>query len=313
LTDVFTWSHGVTDLNDPEVFESVLRSLPTGVCLVDRDRRIRFWNEGAQRLTGYLPQDIVGRLLLDHLFSKPDDPKKPGSEVADPVSLAFRDGKSSVAEVSLLHKDGHGIPVLLRTLPIRNTAGKVVGVVESFDESFAASERTRRQARLADFGCLDEVTGLPLESFMETQLREHLDLFSKHHVLFGVLLIQIDQMEAHRARFGPGVVQDIRRVITNTVEQALRPTDLLGLWTENQFIALLAECNAAGLERAGERIRADVSHSKVEWWGDSISVTCALGGANCREGDTAYLLVGRAERSLQESIRQGGNRVTAVV
>lgn len=303
----------MTDLNDPEVFESVLRSLPTGVCLVDRDRRIRFWNEGAQRLTGYLSQDIAGRFLRDDLFSMPEERNKPASDIADPVRLAFSDGKSSVAEVSLLHKDGQSIPILLRTFPIRDTGGKVIGVAECFEESFAVSEHARRQARLADFGCLDEVTGLPLESFMETQLREHLDLFNKHHVPFAVLLIQGDQMEGHRARFGPGVVKDIQQVITNSVEHTLRPTDLLGHWAESQFIAVLSECNAAGLERAGERIRADVSHSKVEWWGDSISVTCALGGANCREGDTAYLLVGRAERSLQESIRQGGNRVTAVV
>jgi len=43
---------------DGEVYKSVLESLPIGVYLVDRHRRVLSWNRGAERLTGYLRQGL---------------------------------------------------------------------------------------------------------------------------------------------------------------------------------------------------------------------------------------------------------------
>ena len=85
-------------------------------------------------------------------------------------------------DVSILHKDGYRVPILLRTNPIRNSHGAVVGATESFEKNRSASEWTRRQAGFADFGCLDSVTGVAAQSFMETLLRENLVTFAEHHI-----------------------------------------------------------------------------------------------------------------------------------
>ena len=39
--------------------------MPVGIYIVDRERRIRFWNRGAEHLTGHLAHDVVGRVLED--------------------------------------------------------------------------------------------------------------------------------------------------------------------------------------------------------------------------------------------------------
>lgn len=49
--------------DDPEILRSVLEDLPTGVYLVGRDGKILFWNSRAERITGHLRQDVVGRFL----------------------------------------------------------------------------------------------------------------------------------------------------------------------------------------------------------------------------------------------------------
>jgi PAS domain S-box-containing protein len=56
------------ELSDPEIYQSVLENLETGVYIVDRNRRICFWNDGAEQITGYLRQDVVGHFLRDHLL-----------------------------------------------------------------------------------------------------------------------------------------------------------------------------------------------------------------------------------------------------
>lgn len=51
----------MSDLENPEVFRTVLESLKMGICAVDRDRKIAFWNDGAGEITGYLRQEVLGR------------------------------------------------------------------------------------------------------------------------------------------------------------------------------------------------------------------------------------------------------------
>jgi len=300
------------ELNDPEIYQTVLDNLQTGVYIVDRNRRIRFWNEGAEQITGYLRQDVVGRFLRDHLLTTSDTVKDLDSDPEDPINLVFRDGKPSILDVSILHKDGYRVPIVLRTNPIRNSRGAVVGAAESFERNRSASDWTRRQAGFADFGCLDSMTGVAAQSFMETQLRENLTTFAEHNIPFGILLVQIDHMDQFRASRGPGVVTTILRVIAQSVENCVRPTDFVGCWGANQFIAILMECRESEVARVGERVRKMISQAEIEWWGDKFSVTSPVGGAGCRAGDNSEALLARAAASLQDSIAKGGNCVTVL-
>lgn len=300
------------ELEDPEIYRSVLEHLETGVYIVDRNRRVRFWNEGAEQITGFLRQDVVGRFLREHLLAVGDASKNFDADPDDPINLAIRDGKSSVLDVSILHKSGYRVPIILRTNPIRNSQGLVVGAAESFDKNRSASDLTRRQGMYAEFGCLDSITGLAAPSFMETQLRENLIAFAEHNIPFGVLLIQIDHLDQIRATRGPGVVPTILRVVAQSLENCLRPTDLVGCWGDNEFLAILLECRESDVARVGERVRRMIGGAEIEWWGDTFSVTSPLGGAGCRAEDTPELLIERAEASLQTSIAQGGNRIVVL-
>ncbi len=305
-------SHRMPELKDPEIYQTVLENLETGVYIVDRNRRIRFWNEGAEQITGYLRQDVVGRFLREHLLATGDAVKDLDSDPDDPINLVFRDGKRSSMSVSILHKDGYRVPIVLRTNPIRNSRGEVVGAAESFEKNRAASDWTRRQSAFSDFGSLDVLTGVAAQSSMETQLRENLTAFAEHNIPFGILLIQVDHMDQFRASRGPGAVLTILRIVAQSVENCVRPTDLFGSWGENQFIAILLECKESEVALVGERVRRMIGRSEIEWWGDKFSVTSPVGGAGCRAGDKIESLIARAEASLKESIGKGGNCVTVL-
>jgi len=147
---------------------------------------------------------------------------------------------------------------------------------------------------------------------METQLRENLITFAEHNIPFGILLVQIDHMDQFRASRGPGVVSTILRVIAQSVENCVRPTDLVGCWGENQFIAILSETEESEVALVGERVKRMIGRSEIEWGGDKFSVTSPVGGAGCRAGDNPEFLIARAEASIRESIGKGGNCVTVL-
>ena len=50
------------ELGSHEIYRAVLDSLPVAVCAVNRDGKVILWNEGAERVTGYLRQDVLGRM-----------------------------------------------------------------------------------------------------------------------------------------------------------------------------------------------------------------------------------------------------------
>jgi len=302
----------MSEFDNPEIFRSILETLPTGVYLVDRNRKILFWNSGAEEITGYLRQDVVGHFLREHLLATSDELKDVDSDPTDPLSGVFRDGKSTTANVSILHKEGYRVPIVLRSVPIRSERGAIVVAAECFDINISASDRTRRHAVIAESGCLDEVLGIPARTFMEPHLRERVTAFAERQIPFGILLIQVDQMDHLRAARGPGVVPAVLRVAARTIENSLRTTDLVGCWSENQFLVVLMECKETEVERVAHRIMKMICQSEIEWWGDKISVTAAFGGAGSRPGDTLELLVGRAGKSLLRSIAEGGNRVTII-
>lgn len=51
-------------MTDPsnEFCRIVLEALPTGVYVANREGKVTLWSAGAEKLTGYLRQDILGRL-----------------------------------------------------------------------------------------------------------------------------------------------------------------------------------------------------------------------------------------------------------
>ena len=303
----------MSDFDNPEIYRSILFSLPTGVYLVDRNRKIIFWNNGAEEITGYLRQDVVGHFLRDHLLASSSEIKK-GIDVdpTDPLSAVFRDGKSTNVNVAILHKEGYRLPIMLQTIPIRNDRGAIIGAAECFERSITALERSRRQNAVAELGLLDGITGVPNRAYMEGRLTDNLKSFTDRKVPFGIMIIEADQLEHLHSTRGPAIVPAILRVVAQTVANSLRPSDFVGRWYENQFLAVLMDCKEHEVIKVADRIRSMVAQSEIEWWGDSIPISAAFGGAGCKEGDTMEDLIERAEQSLTQSIASGGNRVTVL-
>jgi diguanylate cyclase (GGDEF)-like protein/PAS domain S-box-containing protein len=299
----------VSELEDPSIYRAVLDSLQVGIYLVDREQRIVFWNDGAEKITGYLRQDVVGSFCREASAQSGTD-RIVLSDAAESLTIALRDGKPAMGDISLRHKAGYRIFARVRAVPIRNAHGTVIGAAESIDESLSASEWDRRQSKLANYGCLDPATGVLTHDLIISRLREAVATYAEARVPFGVLAVKVDGMDQLRSSYGGAVIAPVLRVIATSLENSLRPTDFLGRISESGFLAILTECGSAELPRAAERIKKTVSTSEVEWWGDRWPVMVSIGGAVVIPGDTLDLLLARATKALERSVDAGGNRVT---
>lgn len=300
----------MSDFENAEILRTVLESLQTGVYLVDRDLRILFWNDGAEKITGYLRQEVVGAFCRDQLIAPDEHTKGVMGDAAAGLTEVLRQGKPSATDVSLRHKMGHRIFVRLRAVPIRNAHGSIIGAAESIEEDLAASDWNRRQRKLADYGCLDPTTGILNQAFVLSHLREAVATYSEHAVPFSAMMIEIDRLDHLRASYGGAVVPAVLRVAAQTIENSLRPTDFLGRFGEHRFLAILTECGESEIEAVGERLKRTIAISEVEWWGDQWTITASLGGTTVRHADTVDSIIERSEAAVGESLQTGGNRVS---
>ncbi len=295
----------MSEFENPEIFRHVLENLQTGVYFVDRDQKILFWNEGAEKITGYLSQEVVGAFCRENLQAPEHGSQNILSDAAESITTAIRDGKPTISEISIRHKEGHRIFVRLRGVPIRNNHGAIIGAAESFDESLSGSDWDRRRKKLAGYGCLDQVTGVLNKSVILSHLRESLATFAEQPVPFSILCVEVDHMDKIRASYGMAVVGPVLRVAAQTIENSLRPTDFLGRIADNRFLAVLSECGADDIRSVSERLKKIVGASEVSWWGDTWPVTASFGGATVQMGDSTESIIERAERFLLKATAAG--------
>lgn len=270
----------------PEIFRQITDQLEIGVYIVDRARKIQYWNRGAERITGYLAQDVVGRFCRDNILVHCDDhsPNLCGAEC--PLSEAMRIGEPHKRQLYLRHRDGHRIPIEIHVTPLHDESGDVTGAVEVFTEHVALPEFTNQNLVLAATGCLDEATDIPNHALIESYLREKIDLYERHRIPFAALVVRADRLLDFKALHGHEAEVAILNAIARTLRHSLRPTDVLGRWREDQFLALLPYSGHAPLDPAIEHLRNVVNCTGIPWWGDTLSINVSANMVKVRQGDT---------------------------
>ncbi len=300
----------MSEIDQPDIYRAVLEHLQTGVCLVDVNRKIVLWSDGAERITGHLRQDVIGRFCRDRIIIHNDESDDVLCAVACPMGDALRDGKPVQAEVHLLHRAGYPVPVRVRSCPIRNQSGSIIGAVETFEDVIFHPIQERRRNTIRQHGWMDTLTGLPDREYMRLHLQVDLVAFNEFRIPLSVFAAEIDQMDCLREKYGRQAIDALLRVAAQTLRNSLRPTDLVGRWNEAQFLIIAPDCEANGVERVAEHLRKWVSRAAVHWWGDHLSVTISLGGTTIRAGDTMDSILERVSNSLAQSQSKGGDCAT---
>jgi len=289
----------MSEVRDPEVFRAVLDSLTMGVYIADRNGTMLFWNQGAERMTGHRRHEIIGHSRRENILVQCNEQSCPMCGEKCPFHDAAVDGRERELRLSLRHRNGHPVAVQFRISPVRDLRGTVQYLVGSFDEAHAAAAEGRGRRTPVPASCVDETTGVANHAFIEFHLRENLAGFAEYHVPFGVLCLQVDHFEHLRAAYGRQATDSMLRVIAETLRNGLRPSDVVGHWGENQFLAILPNCGGRGAEKAAERLQKLVAGAGIHWWGEQLSIATSIGHAGAEAGDTVEGLTERARRSLK--------------
>ncbi len=291
-------------------YKKILDHLHDGIYFVDRERRITYWNKGAERITGFKSGQILGKRCMDNILNHVTEGGIQLCVNGCPLHATMEDGKSREAEVYLHHADGHRIPVMIRTSPIRDAAGEIVGAVETFSDNTSLLSTRRRANRLEQTILLDPLTGIGNRRFIDIRLQSALSEFQQHRVPFGVLFIDIDDFKGVNDRYGHDAGDRILLLVARTLQHNLRADDAIARWGGEEFLALLHGVDRQTLVNVAEKLRMLLDQSFIHLDNQKIKVTISIGATLLRFEDDVNALVRRADRNMYASKQAGRNRVT---
>jgi len=224
-----------------------------------------------------------------------------------PLHATIQDGRPREAEVFLHHAAGYRVPILIRTAPLRDDNGVIIGAIEIFSDNSRLFHRVKRLEQAAN---LDPLTEIANRRYMENRLAFALVEFQQHRIPFGVLFLDIDYFKRVNDTFGHEVGDRVLQMVANTLRRNIRTEDWVARWGGEEFLVLLNNVELEGLYSAAEKLRALVKASALQVHGQPLQITVSIGGALARLEDDVASLLRRADQNMYHSKLSGRDRVT---
>jgi diguanylate cyclase (GGDEF)-like protein/PAS domain S-box-containing protein len=289
---------------------AVLDNLADGVYFVDRQRRITYWNHGAERLTGFGAQEVVGRRCRDGILNHCD---ADGTELCGghcPLIGTIQDGRVREVHIFLRHKEGYRRPVCVRAAPLRDETGHIIGAVEIFNDDSPLLDIRRLVADLERTSLSDALTGIGNRRLGDMTLAGWIEQQRQVDWSFGVLLADVDHFKVVNDTFGHDVGDEALRLVARTLAYCSRQTDQVIRWGGDEFVMLVAGVDANGLRADAERLTVLVARSTLSVEDRRIPLSVSIGGTLAAPGDTAASLLRRVDVQLYQAKTAGRNRVS---
>lgn len=300
---------GGIGLKNEDFYKNLLDTVEDGIYYVDTNRKLTFWNRGAEIITGFSAAEVVGSYCYDNILSHVDDDGNKLCLGGCPLQKTLEDHTNRAASVYLHHKNGHRVSVSVKVIPIIEN-GTVVGAVETFTDNSKEALIMKDIEQLKILANQDQLTELPNRRYTESFLKSRMDEFHSLGIPFGVIFMDIDHFKRFNDDYGHDIGDEVLKMVSKVYRGAKRSQDIIGRWGGEEFIGVFSDVNMDQLSTISERIRMLVENSSVRGHGEELSVTISLGATLVREGDSIENIVKRADSLLYESKHNGRNRAT---
>jgi diguanylate cyclase (GGDEF)-like protein len=159
--------------------------------------------------------------------------------------------------------------------------------------------------RLHQMATTDPLTGAGNRWALEQELERQESERIRYKRQFSLVMVDIDHFKQVNQACGHAGGDEALRLVASVILSNLRDSDRVFRYGGDEFVALLAQTDAAGARIVAERIRSGVANLRFAPLGERVPLTVTIGGAEA--GDSAPL--DRADKALFEAKNAGRDRV----
>jgi len=282
-----------------------------GVYIVDNSRKIVFWNSGSERITGFKAEEVMNQHCYNNILQHVD---KNGKELClngCPLHQTLKTGEVLENEVFLHHKEGHRIPVTVKTFPLHDGEGNITAAVEVFTDTRFQESKYKENKELKEMLTIDTLTNIPNRRYLDFQLESLLKENVQFDSQFGILFFDIDHFKDINDTYGHNIGDEVLKVVANTLKSNVRGKDIVGRWGGEEFIGVFNISTLESLMFLAEKLRILIEKSMYKFQdNDPINVTVSIGGTIYEKDESISDLIQRADKLMYESKQTGRNKST---
>jgi diguanylate cyclase (GGDEF)-like protein/PAS domain S-box-containing protein len=295
---------------DTPFYKHLLDNLYDAVYFVNKERVITYWNQGAERLTGYTPQEVTGRHCADNILQHVDENGCRLCLHGCALQKTIEDGQPRESEIYLRHKLGHRVPITVRVTPIRDYSGQIIGAVEVFSDCSAKRRAERRVDKLESLAFQDSLTGVANRRYAELKVAQEIDEVRHFGRDVGLLMIDIDHFKSVNDTWGHEAGDLVLRAVSKTIVANFRPNDLVARWGGEEFLVILFDADSTLLAIVAERCRKRLAATDVTHAGSQIQITASVGATLLQSDDSCQSVIRRVDELMYKSKTSGRDRTT---
>jgi diguanylate cyclase (GGDEF)-like protein/PAS domain S-box-containing protein len=250
-----------------------LRSIGDAVVTTDAQGRVEFLNPVAERLTGWPHAQAKGR-PLSHVYRIVNE--QTGEPAEDPVSRALRGGRlaAQVSHTLLIGRDGGESAIEDSAAPIRDEAGRMLGVVLVFKD---VSEQRRLNQQMLHQATHDSLTGLVNRVEFEQRLDHAIGAFHSHGTPYALCYLDLDQFKVVNDTAGHSAGDEMLRQIAALLKTRTRSRDTLARLGGDEFSLLLENCPLGNAIEVAEDLVATIGDFRFSWRERRFAVGVSIG------------------------------------
>jgi len=274
-------SWDITDykrLNE-EIFEEkerlriTLASIGEAVICTDAMANVTFMNPTAAALTGWPPDDAIGKPLVDVLRIIDETTGDPSP---NPVSRCFGHERSHYRSsgIFMLSLEGGVYDIQLSAAPVRRADGEMIGCVVVFQD---ITMHRAAQRKITHNAHHDQLTGLPNRATFLARLAQAIEETRSQTVTHALCYIDLDRFKTvndtggHAA--GDALLKEVSKIIALSCSKKDVPARLGG----DEFGLILRNTSAAEARLVAERIVDAICAMEFRWESTIFRVGASIG------------------------------------
>lgn len=285
-------------------FATAFHSSPDAIIISERSTgRFIEVNEGFYRLSGYRPEEAIGRTPAEFGIWAV-------TQRNEILELLERDGR--VTNREMIGQDRYGSPlsieVSVEPIELNDTECLLMSARD-------ISQLKAAHAQIHHLAYHDPLTNLPNRALLMDRLTQQAALHKRHNLRGALLFLDLDHFKHINDSLGHPVGDGVLKMITARLEASIRQEDTVARLGGDEFVVLLTGLTgkrsevARHVRQVAEKLRTLLAEPMV-FEGNRLQVTPSIGIALMPDhGDTPADLLKRADIALYRAKDAGRNAI----
>ncbi len=278
--------------------ELILNTAGEGILGIDAAGLVTFANPMVTRLTGYAPDDLIGRSAHAMIHHSRGDGSRLHAEDCS-IVRTLRQGKVlHAANEHFWHRDGYSFSVEYVITPIRE-GETIVGAVITFTD---ITERLAAEAMIEKMAYYDALTGLPNRLLVHDRLNQALAHARLHRRQTAVMMMDLDRFKIINDTLGHPVGDQVLKTIAERLLFRLREVDTIARLGGDEFALVIPDLSeTSDIAKIAQVVLEEVSRM-IKIGEHELVVTPSIGiSVFPSDGDDAVTLIKNAEAALYQA------------